>query len=115
MDVTRGLSNFHPTKQTEQQNRQSLPSRVQILPFFEEHLEDFLEWATDDEVTKYLLWNSYSSKSSAQEFLRTVVAKHRWFKAICVDGKVIGSITLDQGCQHRTKIDPLFVIPPVEN
>ncbi|SCA63586.1 hypothetical protein SCG7086_AW_00230 [Chlamydiales bacterium SCGC AG-110-P3] len=73
------------------------PPTITLTPLSINHLEDFLEWATDDEVTKHLLWNSYSSPSEAKTFLETVVAQHPWFKAICVDKKIIGSITLDRG------------------
>lgn len=59
-------------------------------------IDDFMEWATDDEVTKYMMWESYTSRDNAEEFFRTVVGKHPWFKAICLGKKVIGSITLDK-------------------
>lgn len=71
-------------------------SLITLRPLLVTDLDDMLEWATDDEVTKHLLWDSYSSVSEAKNFLETVVANHPWFKAICVDEKVIGSITLDQ-------------------
>lgn len=60
-------------------------------------LDDFMEWAADDKVTKYLLWNSYISRSDGEGFFRNVIEKHPWFKAICFGKKVIGSITLEQG------------------
>jgi [ribosomal protein S5]-alanine N-acetyltransferase len=60
-------------------------------------VDDFMEWATDDEVTKYMMWNSYSSHEEAQKFILTVVQPHPWFKAICLGEKVVGSITLDKG------------------
>lgn len=33
-------------------------------------------WATDDEVTEFMMWNSYKSKSEAQVFFSNVVDKH---------------------------------------
>ncbi len=56
-----------------------------------------MEWATDDEVTKYMMWNSYTSRSEAERFFENIVDKHPWFKAICLGDKVVGSITLDKG------------------
>lgn len=70
---------------------------VTLSPLSVHHLEYFLEWATDDEVAKFRLWNSYSSPSEAKIFLETIVAHHPWFKAICLNKEVIGPITLDRG------------------
>jgi len=70
-----------------------------------------MEWATDDEVTKYMMWNSYISRSEAESFLANVVEKHPWFKAICLGKKVIGSITLDKGKgPHCCKAELGYVI-----
>lgn len=59
-------------------------------------LNDFMEWASSEEVTKWLLWNQYTSRADAEVFFREVVEQHPWFKAICLGDKVIGSVTLDQ-------------------
>lgn len=59
-------------------------------------IDDFMEWATDDEVTEYMMWNSYTLKGDAEDFFKNVVEKHPWFKGICLGKKVIGSITLDK-------------------
>ena len=64
-------------------------------------IDDFMLWATDDEVTKYLRWESYQSHEEAEIFLKTVAEKHPWFQAIVLNNRVIGSITLDQGKGDR--------------
>lgn len=74
-------------------------------------IDDFMEWATDDEVTKHMMWNSYTSRHEAESFLTNVVEKHLWFKAICLGKKVIGSITLDKGKgAHSCKAELGYVI-----
>jgi RimJ/RimL family protein N-acetyltransferase len=74
-------------------------------------IDDFMEWATDDEVTKYMMWNSYTSRSDAEDFFKNVVENHPWFKAICLGKKVIGSITLDKGKgAHGCKAELGYVI-----
>lgn len=74
-------------------------------------IDDFMEWATDDEVTKYLMWNSYTSRGDAEVFFANVVEKHSWFKAICLGEKIIGSITLDKGKgPHSCKAELGYVI-----
>jgi ribosomal-protein-alanine N-acetyltransferase len=85
---------------------------VRILKTFTAaDLDDFMEWATDDEVTKYMMWNSYTSRFEAESFFANVVEKHPWFKAVCFDEKVVGSITLDKGKgAHSCKAELGYVI-----
>lgn len=77
------------------QNKQE--QSVYLRSFSLGDIDDFMEWATDDEVTKYMMWNSYTNRQQAEEFFINVIDKHSWYKAICVGNKVIGSITLDKG------------------
>lgn len=84
---------------------------VVLKTFNSDNIDDFMEWATDDEVTKYMMWNSYSSRSEAEGFFANVVENHPWFKAIWLGGKVIGSITLDKGKGiHSCKAELGYVI-----
>ncbi len=84
---------------------------VTLKTFTSANIDDFMEWATDDEVTKYMMWNSYTSRSDAESFFTNVVEKHAWFKAICLGEKVIGSITLDKGKgAHSCKAELGYVI-----
>ena len=74
-------------------------------------LDDFMEWATDDAVTQYMMWDSYTSRNDAEEFFKNVVENHSWFKAVCLGNKVIGSITLDKSKgAHSCKAELGYVI-----
>ncbi len=85
--------------------------QLTLKTFTPADIDDFMEWATDDEVTKYMMWNSYTSRSEAESFFVNVVEKHPWFKAICLGKKVIGSITLDKGKgAHSCKAELGYVI-----
>ena len=44
-----------------------------------------------------MLWERYTSREEAEAFFSNVVFRHEWFTAICLDGQVIGSISLDKG------------------
>lgn len=93
------------TKYNQQQHN------VNLKAFTSNNISDFMEWATDDEVTKYMMWNSYTSSSEAEVFFTNVVEKHPWFKAICLDEKVIGSLTLDKGKgAHNCKAELGYVL-----
>ena len=71
-------------------------SRVTLRGFTTDDLPEFLEWATDDEVTRFLMWDSYTSADDALNYLKNTAVPHPWLKAICVDGKAAGSIVVDR-------------------
>lgn len=74
-------------------------------------IDDFMVWATDDEVTKHMMWNSYSIRTEAESFFKNVVEKHAWFKGICLGDRIIGSLTLDKGKGiHGCKAELGYVI-----
>lgn len=86
-------------------------AKVQLKPLTIGYLDDFLVWATDDEVTRFLTWDSYSSKDAAEQFLNEIASKHRWMKAIVLDGKAVGSISLDRGLgKHACKAEVGYVV-----
>lgn len=62
-------------------------------------VDDFYEWASDEEVTRFMTWEPFKSKQQAREYVANVVIPHPWFKAICIQGndKAIGHIMLKQG------------------
>lgn len=75
----------------------NMETRVALRNLTSSDLEYFYVWASDHEVTKSLTWEAYTSLDDAHQFLVQVVEKHPWFKAICLDGFPIGSITLTPG------------------
>lgn len=60
----------------------------------------FYLWASDPDVAKNMTWDPYASIDEAEKFLIEVAESHPWFKAICLDGIPVGSITLNQGKGH---------------
>ncbi len=66
--------------------------------------EHFYTWASDQEVTKWMTWDAYTSISDAEKFLIDVVEQHPWFKAICLDGVPVGSITLNKKDEYRAEL-----------
>ena len=84
---------------------------VILRHFTSEDIDAFMDWASDDNVTKYMMWNSYTSRSEAENFISNIAQKHPWFRSICLDNTVIGSITLDKGKgKHNCKAELGYVI-----
>ncbi|GLJ41315.1 hypothetical protein SUGI_0855150 [Cryptomeria japonica] len=75
------------------------PIQVQLRSFCLADVDDFYEWASDEEVTRFMTWELFKSKQQAREYVANVVIPHHWFKAICIQGsnKAIGHIMLEQG------------------
>lgn len=57
-------------------------------------IDDFMVWATDDEVSKFCVWNTYTSKKEAMDYMTNIVAPHPWQRAICLKNHAIGSISV---------------------
>ena len=68
-------------------------------------IDDFMKWATDEEVTRWMLWNRYETRQQAELFFSNVVEKHPWFRGIVLGDEVIGSISLEKGeRQHKAEL-----------
>lgn len=105
------LSQIESTRQVSISEYKQQEKKVTLKTFTSGDIDDFMEWATDDEVTKYMMWNSYNSRSEAESFFANVVEKHPWFKAICLGENVVGSITIDKGKgAHSCKAELGYVI-----
>ena len=70
---------------------------VQLRNFCLADLDDLYEWASDEEVTKFMTWEAFKSKEQLREYMVKVVIPHPWFKAVCLNGKPIGHVMLKQG------------------
>ncbi|KAK3190076.1 hypothetical protein Dsin_029637 [Dipteronia sinensis] len=72
-------------------------SRISLRPFKLSDVDDFLIWASDDRVTRYLRWNSITAKEDALTYLEHVVIPHSWRRSICLDDRSIGYISIKPG------------------
>ncbi|KAF7806998.1 putative N-acetyltransferase [Senna tora] len=51
-------------------------------------------WATDEKVTKFCTWDPYTSRDDAVNFIANVATQFLWFRAICLNDRAIGSISV---------------------
>lgn len=72
-------------------------SRISLRPFNLSDADDFLDWASDDRVTRYLRWNTITSKDEALAYIENVAIPHPWRRAICLDGRSIGYVSIKPG------------------
>ena len=59
-------------------------------------IDDFMVWATDEKVTRFCSWEPYTNKEDGLNFIRNTVLPHPWFRAICLDDRPIGAISVTE-------------------
>ncbi|KAK3042173.1 hypothetical protein RJ639_001293 [Escallonia herrerae] len=67
-------------------------SNVSLRPLDPSDVDDVMVWVTDDKVSKYCSWDTYTSKDEAMNLIVDVIVPHPWFRAICLKGRPIGAI-----------------------
>ncbi|KAG9451969.1 hypothetical protein H6P81_004873 [Aristolochia fimbriata] len=60
-------------------------------------IDDFMVWATDDLVSRFCSWDTYTSREAGLAYLRNTVLPHPWLRAICIDDRPVGAISLIPG------------------
>ncbi|KAM7507938.1 hypothetical protein LguiA_018391 [Lonicera macranthoides] len=73
------------------------PIEITLRPFNPSDVDDFMEFAGNDKVTRYCRWNTYTCRDDALDFLNQVISSHPWYRAICIDNRPIGSIYVMPG------------------
>ncbi|XAR57256.1 Amino-acid N-acetyltransferase [Bertholletia excelsa] len=69
-------------------------SEITLRPFDLSDADDLMIWATDDEVTKFCTWDTYVCRDQAVDFIANHAIPHPWLRAICLEGRAIGSIAV---------------------
>lgn len=82
-----------PMKRNEQDSHKVTPE-ITLRAIDLTDVDDFMIYATDDRVTSFCLWDTYTSREQAFDFFKNNAMIHPWFRAICIDDHVVGSITV---------------------
>ncbi|XP_022761075.1 uncharacterized protein LOC111307333 [Durio zibethinus] len=70
------------------------PSRISLRRFQLSDVDDFLKWASDDKVTRYLRWNTITSREEALSYLEKVAIPQPYRRSICLDDRSIGYFSI---------------------
>ncbi|KAB1214306.1 putative N-acetyltransferase p20 [Morella rubra] len=57
-------------------------------------IDHFMVWASDEKVTRFCTWEPYTSKEDGINHIKDKVIPHPWFRAICLDNRPIGAISV---------------------
>ena len=69
-------------------------TEITLRPLDLSDIDAFMVWATDDKVARFCRWDAYTSKADALDFIKNKVIPHPWFRAICLNGQPIGTISV---------------------
>lgn len=73
------------------------PTGLTLRPFELSDVHDFFKWASNPQVTRYLRWDTVTSKEEALSLLERTFMTHPWRRSICLDGRSIGYVSVRQG------------------
>ncbi|KAF7116438.1 hypothetical protein RHSIM_RhsimUnG0028600 [Rhododendron simsii] len=77
-------------KQTHDQDFTNIHLRLLDLS----DIDDYMVWATDDKTNQFSSWDPNTSKEAAMNYIADFIIPHPWFRAICIDDRPIGSISV---------------------
>ncbi|MQM16966.1 hypothetical protein Taro_049932 [Colocasia esculenta] len=70
------------------------PTEISLRTFELSDLDDYMVWASDKRVTRFCSWDAYTSKDDLLKYMTETVLPHPWFRAVCVDGRPVGAISV---------------------
>ncbi|XXG73728.1 hypothetical protein AAC387_Pa07g2589 [Persea americana] len=87
-----------PLQATQEEVKHSRIGSITLRPFDLSDIDDLMVWATDDRVSRFCSWDTYTNREDALNYLKEKILPHPWFRAICIDGRPIGAISIVPGC-----------------
>ncbi|KAH7842426.1 hypothetical protein Vadar_005213 [Vaccinium darrowii] len=72
-------------------------SEITLRPFDLSDVDDLMEWTTDEKVSRFCIWDTYTSREQGVDFIKNFAIPHPWVRAICLKNKAIGSISVAPG------------------
>ncbi|KAF0910042.1 hypothetical protein E2562_001281 [Oryza meyeriana var. granulata] len=89
------------------QRQDDAPPAVTLRPLGLADADDFMAWASDDRVIRFLKRPLCATREQAVAQIRDTVLGHPWFRAICVAGRPVGQVSVwpyaDEG-GHRANL-----------
>ncbi|OAY27965.1 uncharacterized N-acetyltransferase p20 [Manihot esculenta] len=67
---------------------------ISLRPLEVSDIDDFMVWASDKRVTRFCRFCPYTSKEDGINYIKNTAVPHPWFRAICLNNRPIGSISV---------------------
>ncbi len=93
-------------------------NRIVLTKFNENDYLDLYEYASNDEVTKFLTWESYTTIDDAKNYLKNVATKYdsktfRWAIRLKENNKLIGAIDVTKLDETKEEVEIGYVLNPL--
>jgi RimJ/RimL family protein N-acetyltransferase len=69
-------------------------SKISLRPIALSDVDDLMVWVTDDQVSKFCLWEAYTSKDQVVNYIKNHAMPHPWLRVICIENRAVGSISV---------------------
>ncbi|KAL4314853.1 hypothetical protein AHAS_Ahas15G0126600 [Arachis hypogaea] len=69
-------------------------AQISLRPLQLSDVDDLMVWTTDEKVTKFCTWETYSSKDQGIDFIQNRACEFLWGRAICLNDHAIGFISM---------------------
>ncbi|KAJ0982532.1 hypothetical protein J5N97_010787 [Dioscorea zingiberensis] len=81
---------------------------ITIRPFTISDVDSFISWTSDQRVVRFQRRDPCATKDEALSYLQTHILPHPYYRAICLNGRVVGSISVKPGAadddQHKASV-----------
>ncbi|XP_031497806.1 uncharacterized protein LOC116262482 [Nymphaea colorata] len=90
------------------------PISISLRPLQLTDVDDVLQWTTDPQASEFCLWDTHTCREDAVAFIRDFAIPHPWCRAICANGRPIGSISVSiaAGGAERCRGEIGYVLSP---
>ncbi|TKY71160.1 N-acetyltransferase p20 [Spatholobus suberectus] len=76
-------------------------SKISLRPLVLSDLDDLMVWTADEKVAAFCTWDPYTSKEDGINFIQSIATKFVWCRAICLNDRAIGCISLSSYSEHN--------------
>ncbi|KAF7847509.1 hypothetical protein BT93_L2894 [Corymbia citriodora subsp. variegata] len=81
-------------QQTSRTSGGSTGGVISLRPLTLSDVDDFMAWAGDPDVARFCRFEPYVSRDDALTYIAGTVLPHPYFRAICVDGRPVGQVSV---------------------
>ncbi|GAB2223853.1 hypothetical protein Droror1_Dr00004597 [Drosera rotundifolia] len=87
-------------------------SEIKLRPIELSDVDDFMVWATNEQVTHFCSFSTYTSKEQALDYIKNKAIPHPYYRAICLSsGKAIGAISVSSNTdEHKCRGEIGYVL-----
>ncbi|KAF8364748.1 hypothetical protein HHK36_022730 [Tetracentron sinense] len=92
--LTKGVQMERISSKSDGKEIEEGSSEISLRRFDLSDVDDFMVWATDDRVSRFCSWDTFTCREDAAKYIKNTIIPHPWFRAICINNRPIGEISV---------------------